>query len=176
VDARPDADRADAVQAVTTLPERAALPAASGAETAVAVPERRGPLDLLPGPLPLIGRAVSGVAGAFVPAPVARFVDGTRPMRAMRTLMEDVEEFQFTMVRKRKVTVTEEHYEDAPDSARPPEGRPTLLITRVLRDLRDTAGRGRPLTGHGAAELPADAAPAGIESRVRELPPGDEPS
>jgi hypothetical protein len=176
VDARPDADRADAVQAVTTLPERAALPAASGAETAVAVPERRGPLDLLPGPLPLIGRAVSGVAGAFVPAPVARFVDGTRPMRAMRTLMEDVEEFQFTMVRKRKVTVTEEHYENAPDSARPPEGRPTLLITRVLRDLRDTAGRGRPLTGHGAAELPADAAPAGIESRVRELPPGDEPS
>jgi hypothetical protein len=175
-------DGTETVPAVTALPERPALPGSVGPGqpapgTAVAVPERGRPLDLLPGPLPIIGRAVSGLAGAFVPAPVARFVDGTRPMRAMRTLMEDVEEFQFTMVRKRKVTVTEEHYDDAPQplgQGAPPADRPrrSVLLTRVLRD---RGGRGEHLPGRDAGELTVEAEPASLESRVRELPAGGEP-
>lgn len=179
-----------AVTPVTTLPERTALPATAGSDTSgsdtagsdtsapgneVAIPARARPLDLLPGPLPVIGRAVTGIAGAFVPAPVARFVDGTRPMRVMRTLMEDVEEFQFTMVRKRKVTVTEEHYEDAPEPGEldaPGSPRRSVRLTRVLWDL---GGRGHQLPGERAGELTVDAEPASLESRVRELPAGDEP-
>ncbi|HTK63426.1 MAG TPA: DUF4407 domain-containing protein [Pseudonocardia sp.] len=175
----PTAPAVPAVPAVTTLPERTALPAAADSEagvpgTAVAIPRRGGPLDLLPGPLPVIGRAVSGMAGAFVPAPVARFVEGTRPMRVMRTLMEDVEEFQFTMVRKRKVTVTEEHFEDAPEpggAEAPDSPRRSVLLTRVLRDI---GGRGHQLPADRAGEITVDAEPAGLESRVRELPAGDE--
>lgn len=192
-----DVERPESVHAVTTLPERTALPAGSAIESgqavpsepgsavavpsepgsALAVPRRSTPLDLLPGPLPVIGRAVGGIAGAFVPAPVARFVDGTRPMRVMRTLMEDVEEFQFTMVRKRKITVTEEHHEDTPVTAaveEPDEPRRSMLLTRVLRDF---GSRGHEqLRGDRAGELTGDAEPAGLESRVRALPAaGDEP-
>jgi hypothetical protein len=191
----PDADRpalsgrttveqADEVPAVTTLPERTALPAGSGAETALAVPKRGGPLDMLPGPLPVIGRAVSGIAGAFVPAPIARFVNRTRPMRVMRTMMEDAEEFQFTVKRKRKVTVTEEHYDEpheehhdehhdeASEPVGPGQPRRSVLLTRVLRDF---GHRGQELPGDRAGELTIDAEPASLESRVRELPAGDEP-
>jgi hypothetical protein len=189
----PDADRPalsgrttveqadEEVPAVTTMPDRKALPAGSVAETALAVPKRGGPLDMLPGPLPVIGRAVSGIAGAFVPAPVARFVNRTRPVRVMRTLMEDAEEFQFTVKRKRKVTVTEEHYDTeehhdehydaAPESIEPVRPRRSVLLTRVLRDF---GNRGQELPGDRAGEVTIDAEPASLESRVRELPAGDE--
>lgn len=168
---RTTAEVTEAAPVVTALPERAVLPAGGGPETAVAVPQRGRPLDLLPGPLPVIGRAVSGIARVFVPAPIARFVDGTRPVRAVRAMMEDVEEFQLTMVRKRKVTVTEEHYEDAPDSVQPDEPRRSMLLTRVLRDF---GSRGPELPGERAGELAIGAVGASQEPGARELPAGDE--
>ncbi|MDQ2706818.1 MAG: hypothetical protein M3Z25_03945 [Actinomycetota bacterium] len=85
---------------MTSQDERSELPVGSGPETAVAVPRRAELLDRLPGPLPVIGRAVTGIA--FAPGPIARIAaDPTRPMRVVCALLEEVEEFQFSVLRRR---------------------------------------------------------------------------
>ncbi|MGQ0480278.1 MAG: DUF4407 domain-containing protein [Pseudonocardia sp.] len=127
---------------------------------------RRGLLDLLPGPLPVIGRAVTGMAGAIVPTPVARLAgSAARPVRVVRTLLEEVEELQFSLRHKRTVRVSEERTEADPgadpeaaaeDTGALPEPHRTVVVTRVERD-----------PGPAVA---AGAEPAPLETGRRALP------
>ena len=207
---RIDAEIVDDAPAVAARSERAALPAGAGAETALAlpetalaVPEEEHPLEVSGNPLPAVGRAVSSIAAVFVPPPIARFVDGIRPARAVHTTTttEDVEEIEFSMKRKRTVTVTEEVIEEEPeveeiqaiqeieelpeiaDAVEGDEPRRRVVLTRVQRDRerrerdrleRDRRRRKRALSGGRARELPADSGPASLTTGVRELPSGED--
>ncbi len=159
----PDDERL-ALPTGTATPAGAATPTIPGTDLVPA--GRRRLLDLLPGPLPVIGRAVTGVAGAIVPAPVARLVGtATRPGRVVRTLLEEVEELQFSLRHKRTVRVTEERTESAADpeaAADDPgalsEPRRTVVMTRVERE-----------PGPAVA---AGAEPAPLETGRRGLPGG----
>lgn len=134
-------------------------------------PKRSGPLDSLPGPLPMVARALTGAVRPLVPESLARIAsDAPRPARIARTLLEEVEEFSFSLTRKRKVTVTEE----TPDGPRHPGEesvealRRSAVATRILDEADDRRAvlerdeNGPALT---AAELRAR----------RELGLGDEP-
>lgn len=93
-------------------------PAGSGKELVV---KTASPLlDRLPGPLPALGRAVTGIVRPFVPAPVGRLVAAPAiAMRTARTLFEEVEEVRFVFQRKRTITTTSEDTEV--DSAGEPD-------------------------------------------------------
>jgi hypothetical protein len=175
--AEPDVTQPDVTEPDVTEPavieqagRRTALPvgAAPGAE--VAVRQRFDLLDRLPGPLPVIGRAVTGIAGAFVPAPIARLAaDRPRPMRMVRSILDEVEEFQISVRHRRKVTVTEEDYPTEPGeevSSRPDPHPVTRIPGRLdYIDVADDRG----------AELSADAEPASLERGRRELPAAKRP-
>lgn len=170
----PIGNRAAAVGLDAPDEERLALPVGTPAPAGTAptgtvptgtdlVPAgRRGLLDLLPGPLPVIGRAVTGMAGAIVPTPVARLAgSAARPVRVVRTLLEEVEELQFSLRHKRTVRVSEECTEADPQAAAEdtgalPEPHRTVVVTRVERD-----------PGPAVA---AGAEPAPLETGRRALP------
>jgi hypothetical protein len=141
-------------------------------------------LDKLPGPLPFLGRTVTGMARPFVPGPMARLVsDPTAPMRRARTILEEVEEFQLSILHRRRVTVTDtEEHQEAPATSAPsgppavPEGEPDRLddprrsvsVTQVHRESH--APGGRLTTGSGAAE--DETTRAELEQGRRELEQG----
>lgn len=161
------------------LPARTALPAATGPDapdssapgTELATTKRAELLDRLPGPLPVIGRTVTGIAGAFVPAPIARMAAGRpRPMRMVRTLWDEVEEFQFSVLRRRKVTVTEEHY-DAP--ADPDEHRLSRVPARADYIDRVPAQADYIDAADAQSRLAGEPEPASLERGRRELPAAD---
>jgi Domain of unknown function (DUF4407) len=77
-------------------------------------PAQRSPLDLLPGPLPGAVRTITGLVRPLVPAPVARLADAApRSIKIARGLWEEVEEFQFTMLRKRTVRLASDEIDEA---------------------------------------------------------------
>lgn len=128
-------------------------------------PHRGGPLDALPGPLPRMAKAFGGLMRPLVPAPVARLAE-TVPLRTARTLLEEVEEFQFSLLRKRKVTLTEEKPDDGP--AQPETGEPALRRSAVATRILDPTAESRDALGHGGRSEPRKLPPG----RRRELPPG----
>lgn len=77
-----------------------------------------GPLDALPGPLPQLARAVTGVVCPLLPERITNFQ--ANPVKTARTLLEEVEEFTFSLTRRRKVTL-ESNEPEARGDARPAE-------------------------------------------------------
>jgi hypothetical protein len=143
----------------------AAEPRPSGTEIEPAT--TRNALDRLPGPLPLIGRTVGGIAGAFIPAPVARMAAARpRPLRMARTIWDEVEEFQFSVMRRRRVTVTEVEVEEPVDDR--PTGVPGYLDVQQARAERLDGDR------PDAERLGARSGPAGLDRGRRALPSVDD--
>lgn len=154
-----------------------ALPALAGSGSGELVPTARqgeleqksfGPLGRLPGPLPRMARAMT----ALVPEPVSRLAaNPPTPAKVARTLLEEVEEFSFSLTRKRKVTVTEEKPSGEPLTSEKEE-LSALHRSAVASRILDDAGRGK-LTVDASIERPELSAD---DLRTnRELPLGDEP-
>lgn len=133
-------------------------------------PHRPGLLDALPGPLPQVAKAFGGLVRPLVPAPVARLAEKRpSPLKTARTLLEEVEEFQFSLLRKRKVTLTEEKPDD--ESAQQETGEKALRRSAVATRILDSTGESPDALGEGGRSGPALSA---AEKRARrELPLGD---
>lgn len=130
-----------------------------------------GPLDALPGPLPQVARAFGGLVRPLVPEQVVRLAENPpRPLKTARTLLEEVEEFQFSLLRKRKVTITEEKSDDEPRHEEPAGQEKALRRSAVATRILDLADR-RSRLGKRAEAGPGLTA---AEQRARrELPLGD---
>lgn len=140
-----------------------------------------GPLDALPGPLPQLARAVTGVVRPLLPERVTNFQ--ANPVKTARTLLEEVEEFTFSLTRRRKVTV-ESNEPEAHEQARAAEPvalRQSAVASRIL----DSAGEHRDVLTQDAEERRAlplgeqrpelaagDAAGELASAARRDLPPG----
>lgn len=130
-----------------------------------------GPLDTLPGPLPQLARAVTGVVRPLLPERVTNFQ--ANPVRTARTLLEEVEEFTFSLTRRRKVTVESDEPESrgevpATDSS---ASRQSAVASRIL----DSADEHRDVLTRDAdrPELAVgDTAGRLTSAARRELPPG----
>lgn len=148
--------------------------------------DRPGPLDNLPGPLPMLARAVTGVVRPLVPERVRNLP--VNPVKQARTLLEEVEELRFSLTRRRTVTVhTEESGE--PDDPAVDAGqerqrlRQSAVATRILDTADDRAELGRddrrpaiadPDILRARRELPlGETMPELPAHRPRELPPGE---
>jgi hypothetical protein len=147
------------------------------ARPATAVPAgRRDPLDLLPGPLPGVARAVTGLVSPLVPGPVTRLVADAAPVRIVRRLLEEAEELTITVRRTRQVRVEQELVEDpagdataevTPGSAAG-GGRRVVTGTTVRVDRDD-----HPSAVDPAATAALDAAgPKALDAHRPALPPG----
>lgn len=130
-----------------------------------------GPLDNLPGPLPSLARAVTGL----IPERIAQLPGQvvTNPVKTARTLLEDVEELTVTFTRKRSVTMHEEESggsaPDAPNAVAGGADRPRVqhvTASRVI-DADDVSGSSATALGSGLS------AGAVEQGRRRELPRGD---
>lgn len=125
-----------------------------------------GPLDALPGPLPNLARAVTGVMRPFIPERLSNLP--ANPVRTARTLLEDVEEFTFSLTRRRKVTVES----DEPDPGDVPETKATLRRSAVASRILDSADERRDVPTQGLAHAEARRTlPLG--QQLPELPRGD---
>ncbi|HEV7790222.1 MAG TPA: DUF4407 domain-containing protein [Pseudonocardia sp.] len=162
------------------------------AEQRAPAPTQSSPLDLLPGPLPGAVRAITGLVRPLVPAPVARLADAApRSIKIARGLWEEVEEFQFTMLRKRTVRLASDEIDEAaeagPAGAGAAAGSPTapaatwaqadLVVhppaTRPAAALSDAAAHPE-VTGRGPGEV-AGRRRGAVKGRARrELPPASE--
>ncbi len=135
-------------------------------------PRRPGPLDALPGPLPQVARAFGGLVRPLVPEQVVKLAEhAPKPLKTARTLLEEVEEFQFSVLRKRKVTVTEERSDDSVPEQET-EGK-TLRRSAVATRILDATGLRR-----GELDDRRESGPAlsAADQRTRrELPLGDTP-
>ncbi|MDT7619102.1 MAG: hypothetical protein QOF99_3 [Pseudonocardiales bacterium] len=158
------------------------------------VPAHSSPLDLLPGPLPSAVRTITGLVRPLVPAPVARLADAApRSIKIARGLWEEVEEFQFTMLRKRTVRLASDEIDEAaeaePAGAGAAVGSPTVPATtwaqadlvvhppaaRSAAALSDAAAQPE-VTGRGPGEV-AGRRRGAVKGRARrELPPASEDS
>ncbi|MPY97779.1 MAG: DUF4407 domain-containing protein [Actinophytocola sp.] len=134
-----------------------------------------GPLDNLPGPLPSLARAVTGLIPERVtqlPAQVA-----ANPVKTARTFLEDVEELRVTFTRKRTVTVHEEESGGAaPDSVTAGGDRPRVQHVSASRviDADATTDTRDELSGHSATALGSGLSAGAVEQgRRRELPRGE---
>jgi hypothetical protein len=156
------------------------------------VPAQSSPLDLLPGPLPSAVRTITGLVRPLVPAPVARLADAApRSIKIARGLWEEVEEFQFTMLRKRTVRLASDEIDEAaegePAGAGAAVGSPTVpaatwaqadLVVhppaaRSAAALTDAAAQPE-VTGRGPGEV-AGRRRGAVKGRARrELPPASE--
>ncbi|MGH3520987.1 MAG: DUF4407 domain-containing protein [Haloechinothrix sp.] len=149
-------------------PEGDNLPVPAGDRAVQA--HRSGPLAALPGPLPQVARVFGGLVRPLVPSPVIKLAENAqKPVRVARTLLEEVEEFQFSVLRKRKVTLTEEKPENA--VSKPEDGEQALrrsaVASRILDSTADTAGALE-------ADRRSDRALSAAEQRARrELPLGE---
>jgi hypothetical protein len=98
------------------------------APVAEPAPLAKGPLDLLPGPLPGAVRAVSGLVRPLVPRPLARLAaTGPRTVRVARGLWEEVDELQVTVRQRRSVRMADDEYHEAAPAGQPadePAGLP----------------------------------------------------
>jgi Domain of unknown function (DUF4407) len=155
-------------------------------------PPQRGPLDLLPGPLPGAVRTITGLVRPLVPAPVARLADAApRSIKIARGLWEEVEEFQFTMLRKRTVRLASDEIDDAPaagptDAAAlgSPPAAPVATWAQADLVVHPPAARSattlaeagsRPeVTGGGAGEVTGRRRGAVKGRARRELPPAED--
>ncbi|HEX4246302.1 MAG TPA: DUF4407 domain-containing protein [Pseudonocardia sp.] len=98
------------------------------------------PLDLLPGPLPGAVRALGGLVRPLVPSPVARLA-ASAPRSSFKValgLWEEVEELQFTVLRKRTVRLASDEFDQssgapASEAASAPAPEPT--VTRAQADI-----------------------------------------
>lgn len=106
-----------------------------------------GPLDALPGPLPNLARVVAGVVRPLTNLPA-------NPVRTARTLLEEVEEFTFSLTRRRKVTVES----DEPEAVDAAESKAALRHSAVASRILGSAGEHRELPAGGRRELPRGAA------------------
>jgi len=148
--------------------------------------------DLLPGPLPSAVRTITGLVRPLVPAPVARLADAApRSIKIARGLWEEVEEFQFTMLRKRTVRLASDEIDEAaeaePAGAGAAVGSPTVpAATWAQADLVVHPPAARPaaalsdaaaqpeVTGRGPGEV-AGRRRGAVKGRARrELPPASE--
>jgi hypothetical protein len=104
-------------------------------------PAPSNPLDLLPGPLPGAVRAIGGLVRPLVPSPVARLAaTAPRTIKVARGLWEEVEEFQFTMLRKRTVRLASDELDEStqaqtqtPEPVFAPDPEPA--VTRAHADV-----------------------------------------
>lgn len=180
IERAPDGDRRR-VATVTPKRELLGLPSGKEAPSGDNLPvlasdrdlEQRGALDALPGPLPQMAKAFGDLVRPLVPAQVARLAEGApKPLKTARTLLEEVEEFQFSLLRKRKVTITEEKSDDAePEQEQPETGEKALRRSAMATRILDFTGDRRNRLGRGGESAPALTA---AEQRARrELPLGD---
>lgn len=136
------------------------------AATSALQPRPSGPLDVLPGPLPQVARAVGSLVWPRVPGPVARIAGNpTNPIKTIRTILDEVEELQFTVLRRRRVTYSEEIQEEPGEA--PAAGEATPPRRRVVAT---TVREPAPRTELDDAGLSGPALPP--PEHRRELPPG----
>lgn len=151
-----------------------------------------GPFASLPGPLPKVARAVTGMVRPLVPEKVVQSLP-SNPVKKVRSLLEEVEEWRFSMTRKRTVTMETEEPAGYPASAADEQrGAPAQLLhsamaTRILQGDGDQPQAIQP--GAPAEQWPAlsraealhanralplgDVAPELPAATRRELPPGE---
>jgi len=140
----------------STAADRSRLPVPTRPRDVAPAPS--GPLDILPGPLPGAVRAIGSLVRPLVPSPVARLAaTAPRSIKVARGLWEEVEEFQFTVLRKRTVRLASDELDEstpapAPEFAPEPEPEPTPepepAVTRAHADVLSPRGATR-----AAAEL-----------------------
>lgn len=169
---------------------------ASRAELEPAVHEgelvKPGPFASLPGPLPKVARAVTGVVRPLVPEKVVQSLPAN-PVKKVRSLLEEVEEWRFSMTRKRTVRIESEEpaglTPPAADEQRtvPAQLLQSAMATRILQGSSDrpeaidpaapveqwpALNRAEALQANRALPL-GDATPELPAATRRELPPGE---
>lgn len=133
-------------------------------------PKQNAAFDKLPGPLPMMARALTGAVRPLVPEQVSRLASSPpKAIRVARTLLEEVEEFSFSLTHKRKVIITEEKPEG--EQVGDEQGRQALRRSAVASRILDEAGESRASLEHG--EHRDELAAAELRAR-RELPLGEE--
>lgn len=150
-----EAEKMGAEPQPDNLPENQPLPIYEGAleriedNTATAQPADWGPLTQLPGPLPRLARALTGVVRPLVPERISM-----NPVKTARTLLEEVEEIRFSLTRRRTVTV----HSDSPEPQPRPQRAELTRSAKAERILDAAAER---------SELPPTEPLAQIEDSAR---------